>query len=83
MSRSLSMQIACLKHCTAAARQADVGDQIIADAEQGIASLEWINRNTEIIREVRRLMVEHPAIIELLREFPGITSMAVKESEAV
>lgn len=71
MTRSLSMQIACLRHCVAAAGQADVGEQIIADAEAGIASLEWVERNTEIIREVRRLMTDNPAIIAVLKAFPG------------
>jgi hypothetical protein len=70
MTRSLPMQIACLRHCVAAARQADVGDQILLDAESAIKSLEWLSRNAELIREVRRLMLEHPAIVAVLREFP-------------
>jgi hypothetical protein len=71
MTRSLAMQIACLRHCVAAARQADVGDQIILDAEAGIKSLEWCERNTEIIREVQRLMTDSPVIIAFLRAFKG------------
>jgi hypothetical protein len=71
MSRSLPMQIASLRHCVAAARQGDVDDRIIEDAEAGIKSLEWLERNPEIIREVRRLYLEHPAILAILSEFPG------------
>lgn len=68
MTRSLLMQIAAIRHCVAGA---DVNDDVRANAEAGIASLEWVERNVEIIREVQRLMTETPAVIAVLRAFPG------------
>lgn len=68
MTRSLAQQISCIRHCIASA---DVNDEVRAGAEAGLASLAWIERNVEIIREVQRLMTETPEIITFLRAFPG------------
>lgn len=68
MTRSLAMQIASVRHCI---ESADVNDEVRANAEAGLASLEWVRRNTEVIREVRRLMLEAPAVVALLKAFPG------------
>jgi hypothetical protein len=68
MTRSLASQIAAVRHCIASA---DVNDDVRANAEAGLHSLEWIERNVDIIREVQRLMTESPVIITFLREFKG------------
>lgn len=83
MTRSLALQISSLVHCVSIASRNGADETVLANAEAGLNSLRWVERNTDTIREVHRLMTTHPAIIELLREFPGITSMSVKESEAV
>lgn len=68
MTRSLAHQISCVRHCIAAA---DVNDDVRAGAEAGLASLEWVERNVEIIREVQRLMTQNKAVITFLGAFPG------------
>lgn len=68
MTTSLPRQIAALRHCISLA---DADERVREDAEAGLKSLEWLDRNTEIIREVARLMKETPFVIEILREFPG------------
>jgi hypothetical protein len=68
MTRSLAMQIASVRHCI---ESADVNDEVRANAEAGLASLEWVERNVEIIREVQRLMTQNKAVITFLRAFPG------------
>jgi hypothetical protein len=70
MSRYLPMQIAALTHIIAYVRN-DVEPEVIASAEAGVASLSWIERNTSVIHEVKRLINEDPAVITILREFPG------------
>ena len=67
MTRSLSYQAACLRHCIASA---DVNDDVRDGAEAGLASLEWIERNAEVIRTVYRLM-QHKAVKAVLESFPG------------
>lgn len=70
-TRTLSLQIASLVHCVSIASSNGADDTVIESAEAGLNSLRWIERNTVIIREVARLMTDHPAIIAILREFPG------------
>lgn len=67
MTRSLSAQISAVRHCIASA---DVNDQVRANAEAGLSSLEWIERNAEVIRTVYRLM-QHKAVQTVLASFPG------------
>jgi hypothetical protein len=66
-TRSLSAQIASIRHCIASA---DVNDDVRANAEAGLASLEWVQRNAEVIRTVYRLM-QHKAVKAILTAFPG------------
>jgi hypothetical protein len=67
MTRSLASQIASVRHCIASA---DVNDDVREAAEAGLASLEWLQRNSEVIRTVYRLM-QHKAVKAILEAFPG------------
>jgi hypothetical protein len=69
MSRDLPMQIAAVRHVIALAHNS-AQPEVLENANAGLASLEWLGRNVHIVREVRRLFLEHPAVIELLRAFP-------------
>lgn len=67
MTRSLAAQISAVRHCISSA---DVNDYVRANAEAGLASLEWLQRNSEVIRTVYRLM-QHKAVQAILTAFPG------------
>jgi hypothetical protein len=69
MSGALPMQVAALRHVVALAHNT-AQPEVLENANAGVASLEWVCRNVHVIREVKRLMDEHPAIIALLRAFP-------------
>jgi len=71
MTRSLPMQMAAITHCIAVARHAGVEETIAANADCGVESLAWCDRNADIIKEVVRLMTESPAVIAFLRAFKG------------
>ena len=68
MSRSLPYQISCVRHAIAAA---ELNDEVRAGAEAGLETLEWLERNVEVIREFHRVMTKHRAVIDVLKAFPG------------
>jgi acyl carrier protein phosphodiesterase len=70
MSRSLDAQISSVRHVIALAHNS-AQPEVLENANDGLASLEWLFRNVDVVREIHRLMTEHPAIIALLRAFPG------------
>jgi hypothetical protein len=60
MTRSLGAQISSVRHCIAVA-QRECAPEIIANAEAGLKSLEWIDKHHDVIR----------VVFEILKEFPG------------
>lgn len=67
ISRSLTDQIAAIRQCVASAA---VSDDVRASAEAGVASLEWVNRNDDLIRTVWRVM-QNKAVKSVMESFAG------------
>lgn len=67
MTRSISMQIASVRHCISAA---NVSDEIKANAEAGLRSLEWLERQQDLLRAMDRLWRD-PVVKAFFAAFPG------------
>lgn len=62
---SLSMQLQALMHCVAYAGERGVGPDILAAAEQGVASMKFVRDNKDAFLALRNILNTFPdAMIE-------------------
>lgn len=69
MSRSLSFQAACIRHVLPSSDSEDISSGLSG----AIRTIEWVEKNADLIKEFVRMVKEAPIILEVLKEFPGAT----------
>lgn len=75
---SLAAQRQALRHCVEIARR-DLGPEIIAAAESGLATLSWLERRADLVRALAELDRTAPGLAALIEAFPG-SRLAVRET---
>lgn len=71
---SLAFQASCIRDCLPLARTSDIASGLSG----AIRTIEWVERNADLIKEFVRMVKESPVFLEVLREFPGSTVVDVR-----